>query len=305
MKDLIKNKAIEFQEDTIKSIQRLVKIDSVRDTDKAAPGAPFGPGINDALDEFLSMAKEVGMRTFKNPDGYYGYAEIGPEGTEMLGIIGHVDVVPVNDLAQWTKGLPFSGDIVDGQIVGRGTLDDKGPVAVNLMAIKMLLDLGYEFEKRVRIVVGCAEETTWECITEYNRLEEMPAMSYSPDANFPLINAEKTIHQFDVVCEGVDNNFTVESNGAYNAVADSALYTGPDADVIASELDKLSFEYELTNGGLKVIGMSAHAMACHKGKNAIARLCMAMFNAGIHSPSVDFIANFVKENQYCIHELNY
>ncbi|MGL5020682.1 MAG: Sapep family Mn(2+)-dependent dipeptidase, partial [Mycoplasmatales bacterium] len=295
MNKLIKNKAIELQDETIAKIQEVVRIDSVRNVEAKQPGMPFGPGIANALDAFLKMAEEIGLRTFSNPDGLYGYAEIGPEGTEMLGIIGHIDVVPVNDVSQWTDGLPFSADIKNGQIIGRGALDDKGPMVVCLMAIKTLLEVGYTFEKRVRFVVGCAEETTWECINEYNRLEEMPSMSFSPDANFPLINAEKTIHQFDVFATTEEKDYSIMSLGAYNAVADSAEYKGNDTTIIAAELDKLGFNYKLIDGGLNVIGKSAHGMACDKGINAVSRLAMAMYNVGINSPAIDFLATKVKE----------
>ncbi len=70
-------------------------------------------------------------------------------------------------------------------------------MVMNLMAVKALIECGVEFNKRVRFIVGCAEETTWECMNAYSELEEMPATGYTPDANFPVIHAEKTIVRFD------------------------------------------------------------------------------------------------------------
>ncbi len=63
MRKNIKLKAHEQAHETITKIQEIVRIDSVRDTDNAAPGAPFGPGIRKSLDLFLEMASEIGMRT--------------------------------------------------------------------------------------------------------------------------------------------------------------------------------------------------------------------------------------------------
>ena len=37
--------------------------------------------------------KDLGYRTYADPDGYYGWAEIG-EGDTLIGVLGHLDVVP-------------------------------------------------------------------------------------------------------------------------------------------------------------------------------------------------------------------
>ncbi len=290
MRKNIKLKAHEQVNETVSKIQEIVRIDSVRDTDNAAPGAPFGPGIRQSLDLFLEMAADLGMRTFADPEGRYGYAEIGPEGTEMIGILGHVDVVPVGELVQWTKAEPFSAEIVDDAIIGRGTLDDKGPMVMNLMAVKALIECGVEFNKRVRFIVGCAEETTWECMNAYSELEEMPATGYTPDANFPVIHAEKTIVRFDGLKKDVSNNFTLIADGAYNSVNDKATYTGTKVAEIIAELEKMEAKFEATEESITVKGKSAHAMATHLGVNAIYILATAMYNVGERSKAVDFIA---------------
>ncbi len=297
MKDQIKVKTNEILDETIENIQSIVRIPSVRDVENKVEGAPFGPAIGQALDEFLELAKEIGMRTYRDPEGYYGYAEIGPENTEMVGILGHLDVVPAGDLAKWTEAGAFSGDIVDNKIIGRGSLDDKGPMILNVMAVKALVELGHEFTKRVRFIVGTAEETTWEGINAYNAKEEQPDLGYSPDANFPIINAEKTIVQYDIMSDA-DVDFTVESLGAYNAVADSAVYTGSKVKEIAAELDKLGYEYEIiADDKIDVAGKAAHAMACHLGHNAITRLAEAMYAAGEVTTGIKFLATKIKDTK--------
>lgn len=47
---------------------------------------------------------------------------------------GHMDVVPVTNLDEWTCD-PFSGVIKDGKIWGRGATDMKGPLAAVIMAV--------------------------------------------------------------------------------------------------------------------------------------------------------------------------
>src|SRR5262249_6050622 len=51
-------------------------------------------------------------------------------------LLGHMDVVGVARDA-WTTN-PFGGDVVDGYLYGRGAIDDKGMLAVNLMTLLLL-----------------------------------------------------------------------------------------------------------------------------------------------------------------------
>ena len=50
-----------------------------------------------------------------------------------LAFAGHTDVVPPGDLARW-RFDPFSGEVADGQLWGRGAADMKGGVAASLAA---------------------------------------------------------------------------------------------------------------------------------------------------------------------------
>lgn len=295
MKETIKKECEKLYDQTVTEIQKMVKIPSVRDVENASSGAPFGPGIAAAVEGFIKLADEIGMRTYKDPEGYYAYAEIGPLDTPMIGIVGHLDVVPVGDEKQWTLATPFSGEIIDGKMIGRGTLDDKGPLVINMMAAKALLNAGIELKNRVRFIAGTAEETTWECINKYVELEELPSIAYSPDANFPVINSEKTIMQFDFIKKNDSLNFTLLSTGAYNSVADSCVYTGPDSEKIVTELDKLGYEYKHDGQTVTTIGKGAHSMQCYLGVNAITRMAEAMFNAGIHTLAIDYLVNNIAQ----------
>jgi acetylornithine deacetylase/succinyl-diaminopimelate desuccinylase-like protein len=64
-----------------------------------------------------------------------GSGERGP-----LLLQGHTDVVPA-DPAEWSRP-PFSGDLADGCVWGRGALDMKGTVAMQLMAVILAKRLG-------------------------------------------------------------------------------------------------------------------------------------------------------------------
>jgi succinyl-diaminopimelate desuccinylase len=86
------------QEPLKKALIELVHIPSV--CDEGGGGYPFGKAIDQALHKALQVAGDLGFKTQYGEGGYYGYAEIG-EGKEMLGILGHLDVVPPGKLSDW------------------------------------------------------------------------------------------------------------------------------------------------------------------------------------------------------------
>lgn len=169
----------------IHDLQELIRIESV--AGPAGPGAPFGAGVRAALDFVLARARAMGLTVY-NADGYAGHAELG-EGGKIVGILSHLDVVPAGD--GWTYP-PFGGELVAGRIYGRGAVDDKGPVIACLYALAALREAGFHPAGRLRLILGGDEEGgSWESIKYYFRVAEKPAYGFSPDADFPVINAEK------------------------------------------------------------------------------------------------------------------
>jgi carboxypeptidase PM20D1 len=71
-------------------------------------------------------------------------------------LMAHHDVVPVTD-QRWRRD-PFSGEIADGLLHGRGALDDKGPLVAILEAIEGLLAEGFTPAGDVHVVSGHDEE---------------------------------------------------------------------------------------------------------------------------------------------------
>lgn len=77
-----------------------------------------------------------------------------------LVLMGHMDVVPVEPGTEgkWTVP-PFSGEIRDGYVWGRGTLDDKGGVLALLEATEALLKAGHQPKRTIYLAFGHDEET--------------------------------------------------------------------------------------------------------------------------------------------------
>ena len=266
----------ENTENIINTIGTLVKYNSVSN-ETGNPDMPFGKECKEVLDKTLEIAESMGFRT-KNIDGYCGYIEFG-EGNEMVGIIGHLDIVPADIKDGWTTS-PFEATVRNGKLYGRGTIDDKGPVVASLYAMKAVAET-CKINKRVRLIVGLNEEKDSKCMARYKETEEIPTISFSPDANFPAIYAEKGILSLSLTNTfGLDNFEIIDidcQNNALNVVPKYASitlkYTG------SSEMP--SFEtaqnVEIQNidcSTIKIIstGISAHAAHPSLGKNAIYNL---------------------------------
>jgi acetylornithine deacetylase len=78
------------------------------------------------------------------------------EGAPGLVLSGHVDVVPPGDFETWLGTDPFSAEIRDGALYGRGACDMKAGVAANLAVVRTLRDAGIALERPLAVhsVVG-------------------------------------------------------------------------------------------------------------------------------------------------------
>ena len=285
---------LEAQREPMKAaLMDLLRIPSV--CAEGAGGFPFGGAVDQALRKALEIAADLGFRTRYGDGGYYGFAEIG-EGQELVGILGHLDVVPPGELEDWTHD-PFDPVEIDGMLYGRGAQDDKGPLLAALFAAKALLDAGVTFNKRVRFIFGTDEETLWRCINRYKEREELPGMGFSPDARFPLIYAEKGLLQLHLKGRN-ESGLRMAGGTAINAVPDAMFYDGKRQDDLAAELDALGFAYARQAGGIEVRGKAAHAKDAEAGINAIARTCVALQAIGVSSKAIAFVAHEVAEDPY-------
>jgi acetylornithine deacetylase len=90
-----------------------------------------------------------------------GYGVVGTAsgiGEPGLVLQGHVDVVPVGDLANWPGAQPFSAHVSNGSLHGRGACDMKAGVAVNLAVARALHRSGVRTERRLAVHSVVSEE---------------------------------------------------------------------------------------------------------------------------------------------------
>ncbi len=85
------------------------------------------------------------------------YARIGREGPH-ISFAGHTDVVPPGDEAAWTVGA-FAGEVKDGLLYGRGTVDMKGGIACSVAAaLQYLADHGGKPKGSISFLITGDEE---------------------------------------------------------------------------------------------------------------------------------------------------
>ena len=266
-------KVLELKDDMIASIQQNMRIESVRG--ESAPGAPYGEGPKAALDDVLALGEKLGFRTGQ-ADNRVGWIEYG-EGEEMVGILGHVDVVPAGD--GWTHPA-FGAEIHDGVLWGRGCLDDKGPVIMAVYALKAIRDLNLPIDRRIRVLFGSDEECGSSCVKYYvENGYEMPTIGFTPDAQFPAIFCEKGTSNF-LAGTKIYNKGEIDVEYFGGGVA--ANVVPPVCKLIVNGPLKVTPEEGITvteeNGKtiVEATGFSAHGSTPELGVNAVVKLLNAV-----------------------------
>ena len=267
------------KDEMLNDICSIIKIKS--DREEAIPGMPFGEGPAKALEAALNLAKNMGFKT-KNYENYVGTIDFN-ENEKGLDILAHLDVVPVSD--DWKVTKPFEPLIKDGKLYGRGSADDKGPAIVALYALKAVKDLNIQLSKNARLILGTDEECGSEDIDYYYKIEKEAPMTFSPDAEFPVINIEKgrLASNFEAQFEEeatLPRILCVKSGVKANVVPDKATATveGFNKEKITNYLESAQKKtgikftvHEESNGQLIISakGSGAHASTPENGDNAL------------------------------------
>lgn len=272
--EALNNKILEMKDDIIASIQQNMRIESVRG--EAKSDAPYGEGPKAALADVLALGEKLGFKT-GHADNRMGWIEYG-EGEEMVGILGHVDVVPAG--AEGWNYPPFGAEIHDDVLWGRGCLDDKGPIIGSVYALKAIRDLNLPIDRRIRILFGSDEECGCSCAEYYvENGYEMPTIGFTPDGDFPLIFCEKGMSNFKIGAKIQDKGIIdVEYFGGGLA----ANVVTPKCKLIVNGIINVTPEDGITvieeNGKtiVEAVGLSAHGSTPYLGVNAAIKLLNAV-----------------------------
>ena len=283
-----------YREEILVKLKEWLAIPSVQ-APRSAENAPFGPEVRRMLDLFLADAQAMGFEV-KEFDGYCAHAQMG-SGDKTMGILAHLDVVPLGD--GWVHN-PTGGEIEDGKIYGRGVSDDKGPMLGALFAMRAVKEAGIPLKHRVRAIAGCDEESGMSDMRYYREHSDLPDYGFSPDAEYPLINIEKGGLNLVLSAEADGAGcakiplYSMEAGERCNVVPGVATAVVGTENVPLPELtEKLAaicsahpgFHLASESAGenrakITATGISAHAAMPHLGVNAAGMLFIALHELG-------------------------
>ena len=292
-------------DELLTTTQELLRIPSVKGD--AAPNAPYGDETARALAYVLGLASDKGL-TVKNLAGHAGHAEWRPDGAaadaEIVGVLAHVDVVPAGD--SWTHP-PFGAEVENGVLYGRGAVDDKGPAMAGLFAMFAIAACKVPASKRVRLILGCDEESGFGCVSHYFANEEMPATGFTPDGRFPVVFAEKGIANLQVELTapftvGELKLVSLTAGRRSNMVPDLAVAVleGPIEDAYRLSAALPEDAVEVADGHRRLTitahGVSAHGSTPELGMNALTVLADMVARAKqTLSPSWDLLDSWAED----------
>lgn len=142
----------------VTALQALVRIPTVSDRDPArVDTAAFDALLAELARQFPLVHERLDL-TRVGTHGLLLHWR-GAAAEKPVVLMAHLDVVPVDPGSPWTHD-PFGGEVHDGSVWGRGTLDDKGSLAAICDAVETLLEAGHVPAQDVWLSFGCDEEVS-------------------------------------------------------------------------------------------------------------------------------------------------
>ena len=257
-------------EELLENLAKFVAINSVYDETTVSKENPFGKGVSEALDFIATLAKKDG---FKVTNYANKVVEILCGEGKNITILAHADVVPAG--TGWNQN-PFKMVDHDDRLTGRGVADDKGPLLAAYYAMRAVRDNHLMGNYQIRFIVGGNEESGSAGVEYYFKAlkKPQPDFGFSPDAEFPLIFAEKGIINFEVKSKmkikhidyikgGVASNSVIEKcEVSMDYDGDFAVYLKDnkyDVDISHDDEKKLIIVFK---------GKAAHGASPEEGVNA-------------------------------------
>lgn len=288
MADRIRDWVDSNKDEMLNDLGELVAIPSVMG--EPTEDAPFGEEPRKALFKMKEICDKCGFETTVYEDAVLCADYLPNCGEPELGILAHLDVVPVSG-GGWDTN-PFELVEKDGILYGRGTIDDKGPAAAALFALRCIKELGLPIKKGVRLIFGTNEENGSGDLEIYKKHDKFPPKVFTPDGSFPVINIEKGMMRSRFTGKLFSEKI-VELHGGKipNAVPDraEAVLSGVSlADVsaaIACDSTGAKFAVEKLSDTVKIVtkGRSAHASTPESGINAVTAL-VSLVNRLVDEP---------------------
>lgn len=187
---------------TAENLSRLVKIKSLSCNEE------------EVIHEIENQMKKAGFDEVKIDKLGNVIGRIGT-GDTVLAIDGHVDTVDTGNLANWDFN-PFSGEIKNGFVHGRGSVDQKGGIAAFITAGRIIKELALARNLTIYFVGSVMEEDCdglcWKYIIEEEGLKPDFAISTEP-TNLNIYRGHRGRMEMDVLFRGVSAHGSAPERG--------------------------------------------------------------------------------------------
>ena len=239
---------------------------------------------SEALDWLQSSATRCGFRTERDEDFSVSILHPGTEEGPELGMLGHLDVVPAG--TGW-RYAPFDAIEKDGWLIGRGSVDNKGPVVMCLYVLRCLREMGIALHSSVRLIAGCREETDMEDVQRYLQTHQPPAFTLNCDGAWAGCIGEKGILEVDLTLDMTNSALVALDGGTIsNAVPDCACAVlAGDYSLIPEAITALypGLTIETANQQTRLFmpGKAAHCATPARGENAVIHLIHMLCTSGL------------------------
>ncbi|MFA5446736.1 MAG: YgeY family selenium metabolism-linked hydrolase [Sphaerochaeta sp.] len=248
----IRQKAAEYRDYTAENLSKMVKVKS------------YSSQEEDVCRLIVTLCEEAGFDEVYIDGLGSVVARVG-NGPKQLAFDAHVDTVEVGNLDNWNFD-PFSGEIKDGKVWGRGSSDQKGGAASMITAGRILKDLGYGGEYTVFFTFTVMEEDCdgmcWKYLIEEEGLKPDLVVSTEP-TSCRLYRGHRGRMEIRVFLKGISAHGSAPERGvsaAYKAAKAALAIEQLNKDLLPDE-DKFLGKGTITVSQMDVKGPSQCAVA--------------------------------------------
>ncbi len=228
--------AKKYQDYTAKNLSKQVQIKSL------------SMGEKDVCAEVKRQMEEAGFDEVRFDGLGNVIGRIG-NGKKILAIDGHIDTVDVGNLDNWNFE-PLSGEIKDGFVHGRGTVDQKGGIASFITTGRILKELGFDKDLTIYFVASVMEEDCdglcWKYIIEEEKIIPDFVISTEP-TNLNVYRGHRGRMEIKVEFRGVSSHGSAPERGK------NAIYMASRAALEIEKLnERLAYDEFLGRGSITI-----------------------------------------------------
>jgi len=150
---------VNLPNDIFQNLSKAIQYPTISFSEDAIPDSTAFFGLHRFLEETFPLTHtKLSLEKINDYSLLYKWEGSDPSKKPII-LMSHQDVVPVDEptISDWEAG-PFEGKITATDIIGRGTMDDKGTLIALLEAVEKLLEESYQPSRTIYLASGHDEE---------------------------------------------------------------------------------------------------------------------------------------------------